>query len=435
MRRHFRFSRFVCLGISSLTLVGCGDSDRAASVVKDGTQQVTSSVGSVKSLLDQATQSLQQRQWQPALQSLSEAIRLDPKCSEAFFQRGSLLADAGQPAAALADFAKAIELSPDNAKLHHTRGFLLMTQSKLDDAVADFSKTIELDPKHTQAFNNRGLAWLAKGDVNQALADFNDALKIDGKYTEALINRGFALYRSGKHKQALADYDRALTLNPNNVNALNNRGLAFFELEDFEKAANDFTQATTHDRYNAKFYLQRRECWLKLGRDAEAQADAAKVAWLGKLNQLNRDVAQKPKVADNYVELAEHLISGGEQRVGLASFEQAIKMQPDHGKTYSSRAAYWLSQEEPDKAIADCKRALEVEPHFEAYSIRGDAYFQKGEFDRAIADYQKAKRLDPQVAQAYLNRAKARRAEGRTAEAAKDIERAYSIDPSLRPEE
>ncbi len=432
MRAPTRFASLLSLGLSGFTLVGCGGSSTPSSEAAKATSTASKDV---KSLLEKATTSIQKKQWQQALKELGEAIKLDPKCGESYFHRASLLADAGQAQAALIDFTKAIELLPNDAKLRHTRGYFLMTHKQIDAAIADFTKTIELNAKHSQAFNNRGLAWLTKGDKTKANADFDQALTIDPKYVEALINRGFTAFQSGKLKAALADYDRALKINPDNVNALNNRGLAHFGSEDYERAAADFSQAIARDRYNAKLYLERRTCLQKLGREEEAQADAAKVAWLGRLNELNRTVAQKPKDPNQYVQLAEHLISGGEQNVGLASFETAMKVQPAYGKAYSSRAAYWLTQNELDKAIADCNRAEQVEPHFEAYSVRGDAYFLKREFDKALADYQKAKRLDVQVAKAYLHRAKQRDAAGREADAAKDRERAYAIEPSLRPEE
>ena len=430
LRGPTRFVAIVTLGLCSLTCVGCGGSSTAPS---EKLAASTNTADNVKSLLEKATAALQQRQWQEALQSLNEAIKLDPKCSEAYFQRGSLLADAGQAGAALADFSKAIELSPNDAKLRHTRGFLLMTQKQIDAAIADFTAAIEINPKFTPSLNNRGLAWLAKDDRAKARADFEQALQVDPKYVEALINRGFTAYQSKHHKQAIADYDQALKLAPDNVNAFNNRGMAYFEMKDFEHAAADFTQAIAHERYNPKFYLQRRACYLELDRAEDAQADAAKVAWLGKLNVLNRTVTQEPKAAGNYVELAQHLIAGGEPKVGLASYETAMQVQPGYGRSYSSRAEFWLSQGEFDKAIADCDRALKIEPHFEAYSIRGDAYFQKQDYDRAIANYIKAKRLDAQVARAYLQRAKKHAAAGHAAEAARDREQAYDIEPSLQP--
>jgi tetratricopeptide (TPR) repeat protein len=425
-----RLVRFASWGVCGLALAGCGESPKSTT----GSSSVTASVSeNVKSLQEQASAAVQKRDWKAALKLLSEAIKLDPNCSAAYFQRASLLADAGQSTLALADFSKAIELSPKDAKLRHTRGFFFMTQKDLDSAIADFTAAIELDPKSSLAFNNRGMAWLAQGDRERAQADFESALKLDPKYVEAWVNRGFLAYQRGDHEQAIADYERALKLNPDNISALNNRGLAYFELKDYERAAADFTQAINRDRYNPKFYMQRRACYLELGREADAQEDAAKVAWLGKLYELNRAVQQAPQAPSRYVELANHLIAGGESKVGLASYETAMRLEPSYGRSYSSRAAFWLAEGEIDKAIADCERALKVEPHFEAYSVLGDAYLQKQDFDRAIENYRKCKRLDAQVAKAYLLRAQRLAEAGHEEQAARDREQAYEIEPGLRP--
>ncbi len=427
MRRLVRWTGVFGLGLSTLVVSGCGSSNDTSPA---STAPAIS--GEMKTFLDKARSQLQNKQWQPALQTLTQAIQHDPKCAEAYLQRGSLLADAGQAAQALADFGRAIELAPNDAKLRHTRGFLLMTHRQVDAAIGDFSKAIELNPKYAPAFNNRGLAWLSKGDAKQALADFESALALDSKYTEALINRGFVKYQSGQHKPAIADYDAALKLNPDNVNALNNRGLANYELKQFDKAVDDFTQAIARDRYNPKFYLQRHACWSKLGRDEEAQQDAAQVAWLNKLGDLNLKLAREPRKPDGYVELAEHYLTGNEPRVALASFETAMKLDPDNARSLSGRAGVWLTQKNFDKAIADCTAAIDKEPHYEAFSRRGEAYLANGDYDAALADFKRAKRLDAQVAKAYWLRAKALRAEGETAAAAKDLERAYEIDPNLR---
>lgn len=154
-----RLATVVSFGLCSLSLIGCGGSSKTSTTDKPSAATAASDV---KSLLEKATAALQQRQWKSALETLTEAIKLDPKCSEAYFQRASLLADAGQAQVALIDFTKAIELSPKDAKLRHTRGFFLMTQKQIDHAIADFTAAIEINPKHTQALNNRGLAWLSK---------------------------------------------------------------------------------------------------------------------------------------------------------------------------------------------------------------------------------------------------------------------------------
>ncbi len=58
-----------------------------------------------------------------------------------------------------------------------------------------------------------------------------------------------------------------------------------------------------------------------------------------------------------------------------------------------------------DKAIADCSKAIELDPTLaEAYSYRGRAFNEKGDFGKGIADCSKAIELDPNDYDAYHNR-------------------------------
>jgi Tfp pilus assembly protein PilF len=58
-----------------------------------------------------------------------------------------------------------------------------------------------------------------------------------------------------------------------------------------------------------------------------------------------------------------------------------------------------------DKAIADCSKAIELDPALaKAYYYRGRAFNGKGDFEKAIADYSKAIELDPKDYEGYYNR-------------------------------
>ncbi|UCH19601.1 MAG: tetratricopeptide repeat protein, partial [Deltaproteobacteria bacterium] len=59
-----------------------------------------------------------------------------------------------------------------------------------------------------------------------------------------------------------------------------------------------------------------------------------------------------------------------------------------------------------DKAISDCKKAIEINPRFVlAYNNRGFAYSEgKGQYDKAISDFDKAIEINPRFAPAYNNR-------------------------------
>src|SRR5207302_112018 len=60
------------------------------------------------------------------------------------------------------------------------------------------------------------------------------------------------------------------------------------------------------------------------------------------------------------------------------------------------RATSFVAIGQHDQAIADCSRALELDPTFAmAYATRGRARFEKGDLAPAIADLTKALEIHP----------------------------------------
>jgi tetratricopeptide (TPR) repeat protein len=67
-----------------------------------------------------------------------------------------------------------------------------------------------------------------------------------------------------------------------------------------------------------------------------------------------------------------------------------------------NRSLTWINKREYDQAIADCDRALELEPGYVlAHQNRGLAWYGKREYAKALEDYSKALRLYSGLASAY----------------------------------
>ena len=104
----------------------------------------------------------------------TEAIRLNRKFPEAFYNRGVALHGNGDFDAALKDYTEAIRLKPDYAQAFNNRGTALDDKGDLDGALKDFAEAIRLQPDYADAFNNRGVARKAKGVEK----DYGFALKL-----------------------------------------------------------------------------------------------------------------------------------------------------------------------------------------------------------------------------------------------------------------
>src|SRR5271156_6350217 len=95
-------------------------------------------------------------------------------------------------------------------------------------------------------------------------------------------------------------------------------------------------------------------------------------------------------------------------------------------KSCYARGYQQLTQSNSNEALASFSEAIRLEPDFaEAYCARGTLKSDS----EALSDYDKAIRLDPRFAAAYSNRAIARENLGNQAGAMADYDRAIELDP------
>ena len=102
---------------------------------------------------------------------------------------------------AIADYTEAIRLDPKFAEAYYNRGVAYENKGEYDKAIADYTEAIRLDPKYAEAYNSRGFAYGNKGEHDKAIADYTEAIRLDPKYANAYYNRGVRLREEGRMRQ------------------------------------------------------------------------------------------------------------------------------------------------------------------------------------------------------------------------------------------
>lgn len=87
---------------------------------------------------------------QAAIQDFGQAIALDSKFTEAYFQRATVLSKLGQYPQAENDFNKLVSLRPGDARGYAGRGLCYEQSGKLKDAVRDYKKAMQLAPENAE---------------------------------------------------------------------------------------------------------------------------------------------------------------------------------------------------------------------------------------------------------------------------------------------
>lgn len=82
---------------------------------------------------------------------VNEALRLNPKQTQAYIILGNLLDETGRKDEARKAYRTAIGLEPDNVRAHYNIGLLLSEQGDIEAAEQEFLKTLHLDPHDADA--------------------------------------------------------------------------------------------------------------------------------------------------------------------------------------------------------------------------------------------------------------------------------------------
>jgi lipoprotein NlpI len=94
--------------------------------------------------------------YQAALQSFGEAIKLDPNKADVYNSRGNIYNQLGDFTQALTDFDTALQLTPDHVWAQINRGVALYSLSRFAEAAAAFEAANTTDPQNAYA-----VLWLA----------------------------------------------------------------------------------------------------------------------------------------------------------------------------------------------------------------------------------------------------------------------------------
>jgi len=121
----------------------------------------------------------------------------------------------------------------------------------------------------------------------------------------------------------------------------------------------------------------------------------------------------------------------GEYQKAIADCDKAIQLDPNYSFAYGQRGASYWGLGEYQKAIADCDKAIQLDPNYSfAYAVRGDSYRLLGEYRKAIADCDKAIQLDPNDSFAYAVRGNSYGLLGEYRKAIADCDKAIQLDPN-----
>lgn len=320
-----------------------------------------------------------------ALADYEKALELDAKNPEYLLARADFYNRQGKYDEAVADIDAVIELRPDVPGSYLVKATILREQEKYDDALAALDKAAEHAPNSAGISQQRGELYRAKGDFPKAIEHFTRVIELHPGLMLPIIHRAEAYLNDKQYDKALADIETVMKENPELPVAHGLKAQTLASLERFPEAIEELKKLTEDEEAQPEFQLQLALYYLFANQPQEAIAAYSDL--------LKEDEDNFPALrgrADAYLNLGEHAKA-------VADFKKAIEVQPKESGLLNNYA--WVLATSPDDNVRDGKLAVELATkaceetdHKESHilSTLAAAYAETGDFDKATEWSKKA---------------------------------------------
>ncbi len=305
----------------------------------------------------------------------------------------------------------------------------------LNTAIARYRDILRLDPKLAPAYNNLGLLYFQLSDYASAIRSFEDGMRADPKMTTALAPLGTAYFQIGQFAKSREVLDRAIRLNPSDETAQLYRARSLFALGQREAASEALQKLLQKSPRNVEALYALGQMYMKLAQETlkrlEAQAPDSYLTNLvsgqllesmenydGALVQYSKALEKEPGFRGAHYNVGNVYWLEGKWEQAVAELNREVSADPYHclARWKIGNSLINLKQE-PDKAIDQVKKALEICPDLaQAHLDLGRLLAGKGDYLHAIPSYRRVIELDPDEASAHFLLANAYRRLGRTKE-------------------
>ena len=156
---------------------------------------------------------------------------------------GNLMVAAKEYEAAIASYDQALKIKPDDQEAWYNRGYALGNLERLEAAITSYDQALKIKPDKYEAWNNRGYVLRNLGRLEEAITSYDQALKIQPDYYQAWYNRGYVLGNLGRLEEAITSYDQALKIKPDDTTTFYNKACCYALQGNVEQAIENLQQA------------------------------------------------------------------------------------------------------------------------------------------------------------------------------------------------
>ncbi|CAK8677862.1 unnamed protein product [Clavelina lepadiformis] len=326
---------------------------------------------------------------------LDEAIALEPRLGQAYWQRHLIRLLRNQQHEALDDLNVLLKINKTNVDGYRSRADIFATLGDYTMAVVNYSQVIKLAPDNEEPYFQRASIFEKTGDMLLAMEDYGSVVRINPTRTDALLKRALFSFKKGSWHSAVTDFTQLIQKEPLNAQARMYRGRAYAEYGNHECALRDLSAAIHLDPLNPIAFYHRGALLRKVAPNKALQDLSTSFL----LDNSEKNVLAVLHRGILYSELKKY-------QEAMADFEQTLRLDLSMACAHVNiglihlqvTGNYW-------EAVKRFTFAIKGDPTYtRSYVCRSDALARIHEYQAAVRDITRAIHLQPQERHLYLRR-------------------------------
>ena len=130
---------------------------------------------------------------------------------------------------AISSFEEAIKLKPDFQFAYYNKALALFEIKSYNEAIKDFSIVIKMDSSYVDAYKFRAQSYIKESDYERAISDLYSLIAFNPKVVEPFKNLGLCYYYTRQYKLANEAYQRYLESNIEDISIWFQKGRDIFQ--------------------------------------------------------------------------------------------------------------------------------------------------------------------------------------------------------------
>ncbi|MFB2878872.1 tetratricopeptide repeat protein [Floridanema aerugineum] len=233
-----------------------------------------------KEFYNQGVEKAKNRDKQGAIENFNQAIQLNPKYAQAYYERADARFHLADYKGSLEDATQAIQLNPNYAEAYKRRCGVEANLKNYQAAIEDCTQAIKINPVYGEAYVNRASTYYAMGEHQKSMEDATQAIRLNSQDTLAYIVRGLVREKLNDLYGANEDYSLVIKLDPNDTRAYINRSNLHRKQGKYQEAIEDANQVIKIKPENSFAYYNRALSYQELNNKPAAIEDFQKTAKL-----------------------------------------------------------------------------------------------------------------------------------------------------------